>query len=448
MANWYVRSGAGGTGAGTSWTNAFTTLTLAFAAGAAGDTFYVADDHAETSASVVTLTSPGTAANPCLIICVSSHATSPPTAHGTGATVSTTSNSAMNFAGFAYCYGIKFQCGSGAVNANITMQPASTFGWRFDTCAFVILCTGNTSKIIFGLGASGSMRDFFLSLSNCTFQFSNASQGIVFGTGRSSWTNTPNALVSGTLPTVLFINGTGSGGILDISGVDLSALGSGKTLVNVGTALQSSFDIYFRNCKLGASVAVTTGSIQAPGAVRVFLENCDSGNTNYRMEHYKYAGSIVQETTIVRSGGASDGVTTLSWKMASIANTRFRWPLASQPIDIWLDTTGSSKTLTLEFVHDNVTALNNNEIWSQLEYMGTSSLPLSVTADNRMADEFATPAAQASSAASWTTTGLSNPNTQKLAITITAQMKGWCRLNVMLAKQGYTVYVDPKVTVS
>jgi hypothetical protein len=63
MANVYVYSGAAGAGTGADWTNAYTTLTAALAAKAAGDDFWVAHDHAETQASALTLTSPGTPAS-------------------------------------------------------------------------------------------------------------------------------------------------------------------------------------------------------------------------------------------------------------------------------------------------------------------------------------------------------------------------------------------------
>ena len=65
MATWYVDSTAtGGTGAGTSWANACLTLAAAIALSAAGDDFNVYSGHAETQASLMTLTFKGTAASP------------------------------------------------------------------------------------------------------------------------------------------------------------------------------------------------------------------------------------------------------------------------------------------------------------------------------------------------------------------------------------------------
>jgi hypothetical protein len=451
MANYYVRSLAAGTADGSSWANAYLTLAAALsaAASAAGDTFWVADDHAETQATQITLTSKGTNANPCIILCVNTHVTQPPTAKGTLATITTTVASNINFAGFAYCYGITFKAGSGGSSASFNFNPTTTFGWKMEACALQLINTNTSARLFVGLGASGSAKDAYLELFNTTIQFGSVSQGISPGSGRFIWRGTASALTGATLPTSLFLPFAGASGVAEVAGVDLSAMGSGKNLVSAGIANVAGLDIYFRNCELGASVGIITGTVTAQGGVRVFLENCNSGNVNYGMEHYKYQGSIVHETTIVRTGGASDGVTPISWKMVTLASgASFRLPLESPPIYIWNDTTGSAKILTIEFLHDSLTNLKNDDIWLNVEHLGTASLPLSIFADNRKADEFATAADQTTSSIAWTTTGLTNPNKQKLQVTVTPQIKGWFRLSVRLAKVSYTVYVDPAVTVS
>ena len=58
MASYYVWSAAAGTGTGASWANAYPDLTAAFSGKVAGDVLFVAHDHAESTASAVTLTSP------------------------------------------------------------------------------------------------------------------------------------------------------------------------------------------------------------------------------------------------------------------------------------------------------------------------------------------------------------------------------------------------------
>ena len=81
MASYYVYSGAGGAADGSSWANAYTTMALALASGkVAGDIFYLAHDHNESTGASVTLTFPGTAASPNKVLCVNRAGSVPPVA--------------------------------------------------------------------------------------------------------------------------------------------------------------------------------------------------------------------------------------------------------------------------------------------------------------------------------------------------------------------------------
>jgi len=115
---------------------------------------------------------------------------------------------------------------------------------------------------------------------------------------------------------------------------------------------------------------------------------------------------------------------------------------------VWNDAVGSSQTVTCEILHDSVTNLQDDEVWLETEYLGTSGFPLSLFANDRMADILATPADQAASSETWTTTGLTNPNKQKLVTTQTPQEKGWYRCRVVVAKPSYTLYACPKLAVA
>jgi len=178
------------------------------------------------------------------------------------------------------------------------------------------------------------------------------------------------------------------------------------------------------------------------------MDNCDSADTNYRMQRHQYEGDSYSETTLVRTGGASDGTTGLSDRHVSSANSKFYAPLYGPEMVIWNNAVGSSQTVTCEILHDSVTALTDAEVWLETEYLGTSGFPLSLFASDRAADILATPANQAASSETWTTTGMTNPNTQKLVTTQTPQEKGWYRCRVALAKASYTVYADPKLAVA
>ncbi|MEK9809109.1 MAG: hypothetical protein VW362_01580, partial [Candidatus Nanopelagicales bacterium] len=139
----------------------------------------------------------------------------------------------------------------------------------------------------------------------------------------------------------------------------------------------------------------------------------------------------------------------LSWKMATTANAEYPAIILRSPeIAKWNETTGSSVTVTVDILHDSATALKDNEVWLEVEYLGTSGTPLALFTDDAVADVITTAADQTSSSATWTTTGMTNPNKQKLSVTFTPQEKGLIIARVCVAKASYTVYVDPELQIS
>ena len=123
-------------------------------------------------------------------------------------------------------------------------------------------------------------------------------------------------------------------------------------------------------------------------------------------------------------------------------------PLVTPEIIIWNVDVGSSKTVTVEILHDSATNLTDGEIWLEVQHLGTSGFPLSSFVSDAKSDVLATSADQATSSETWTTTGMTNPNTQKLSVTFTPQEKGYFQAKVYLAKASTTVYIDPKLVVT
>ena len=184
------------------------------------------------------------------------------------------------------------------------------------------------------------------------------------------------------------------------------------------------------------------------------MHNCDSGDTNYRLWAENYKGSIKSETTIVRTSGSSDGTTSLAWKMSTSANAEYPTIVLYSPERaIWNETTGSAKTLTVEIVHDSQGAgsgskFQDDEIWLEVMYLGTSGFPLGTWITDAKADVLATAANQADSSVTWTTTGLATPVKQALSVTFTPQEKGHFIYRIAMAKASKTCYVDPMATVT
>lgn len=426
-----------------AWAAPHARLANAYAAnwGTAKNTFYVGDDHSETQSTNMTLTTPSsnTIANLCWIYCIDHTVSLPPTSSNlkTTATIATTGNTAITHATYCYYNGFLFKSGSGANNSAPTIGIGDYGGLYFENCTHAIVATGSGAVLALG-NAGGSQK---ISLTNTILSFGATGQSVAIRMNNIVWRNTASA-IGGTVPTTLF-PGTGGAGVLLAEGIDLSAAGAGKTIVGAGLNSPSRF--MFVDCKLGASVTLAATQV-IPGAVADFIR-CDSGATIYKQNRWAYEGILKPETTIIRSGGASDGTTGISWNLTTPAATFWVNPFECFPISIWNTVTGSTVTLTIEIVNDGTT-LNNDDIWVDVEYMGSSATPIGSVATSTKSNGLAAGSAITSSSTTWTTTGLASPIKQKLVATFTPQLAGYLRAYVKMAKASKTVYVDPLITLS
>lgn len=437
MANIYVRSTDGSDADnGSTWALAKATLAGAAGIDAAGDTVWVSQSHAQSGSTFGNMFWAGTIAAPIRILC-GNDAAEPPTALATGATCTATGTSGgtVNTTGAAnYIYGITFIATSTS-SPVLAVGSTSAGDCRYESCNFRLDGNGTGPRI--SLAGGNSI------FSNCGFKFANASQGISALAGQIIIRG-GSLLSGGTSPTA-FCFGTGIGEVV-FEGFDLSNADAAINLVSsVGN---SGSHIAFRNCKLPASWSgvLATGTFGL--GERYELHNTDATSTNYRLWVKTGTGDVTHETTLVRTGGASDGTTPIAWKHVTSANALWPYPLFGPEIVQWNEITGSSITATIEVLHDSATALKDSEIWIEVQYLSASGTPLGTFINDGSADILATGTDQTSSSATWTTTGMSNPNTQKLSVTFTPQMKGFIHARVMVAKASYTVYVDPLITVS
>jgi hypothetical protein len=298
-------------------------------------------------------------------------------------------------------------------------------------------------------GADGVAIAVFGRAERLRFKFGNAGNGI---SPNTDFEISGGSIISGsTTITNLFNNGATNRPVKGvITGLDLTNLAATTNLVIGANSLLGTGALFFRGCTLPAawsgslvSTAITVGGM------RVEMHDCDNANTNYRLWIEDAGGSIKHETTIVETGGASDGTTPLAWKMTSNATNAYPSSYQqSQEMTLWNDTSGSSKTLTVDIVHDSLTNLKDNEVWVRVFYPSSSAAPLYTKITDAVASVTATAADQDASTATWTTTGLTNPNKQKLVVTFTPQQKGVIIALVILAKASKTIYVNPKPVLS
>ena len=421
-------------------------LAIGWAAPIANSKVYVSGNSAETQASALTLSTQGTPALPVVVLCVNSSA-APPTALATTSTV-TCSSGNLNVAASAvgggtgnsdnaYYNGFKFiTTGSGG---SIFNESNGNNNLTLDNTVMQLNNSGFATITIGGGQNSGAI----IKHNGTSFLFGNASQTIECQGG---WIlmQACTFAASGTVPTNL-ITQVSNIPLVNIvmRDCDLSNINTNlvKPTVESPPRAECTTHILLQNCKLNASMTPVNGSIEMNPGVALRMMNCDSGNTNYKFYAQSYLGIIQQETTVVRTGGASSNGTGLSVNMTSNANTGFTQPLITYPpfgdeIAVFNPFTSGTHTCTV-FLTSN-TALDNSLFWADLEYLGTAGFPLGVIVSSKMA-WFGTPTTLTSDSSTW---GGSITHKYKIVLSYTPTEVGWMKVRLALAAVSATVYVD------
>lgn len=428
----------GWTAAGARWSNTVVNWT------AAGDRVFVASTHSETIAGTITvLAAAGTVNSPVTVISVDPAGSTPPVAadYLPGATLATSTTNTIWFGhgGGIVTYGVYYKAGSSSSSASIEFNPRNhnfESYFRVVDGLLELVGTGAAGDIKFGLN-EGYASTQYIVLENTPVKFSNAGQTCRMGGNTLEWRNTASA-TQGTVPTTLFTAiGWTSRGYLD--GLDLSAFSG--TLSNGIRGMQ--LDVV--NCRTHASLTPSATPSNRDDMVR--MTNCGSGATNYKLYKRELAGVLTEEATIIRTGGASDGTTGFARKVVTTADARRYAPFKGVPMTQWVDSTGGSKTITVEMVNDGTT-LTNQEVWLEVEYLGSSSYPIASGASSFTATPLTTAANLSTSSETWTTTGLGSPVKQYTSLAVTPNMKGYFRITPCFGRASATIYYCPKPTVS
>ncbi|RWC10775.1 MAG: hypothetical protein EOS52_23690 [Mesorhizobium sp.] len=326
MTAYYVRSGATGAGTGADWANAYTAIATATSGKAAGDIFYVSEDHSETVVGSPTFSTSGSLSNPSKIICVDHTGSVPPVSADLRRTAVIGSTSQMSTGGSTYWYGIIMAPGGA-----ITLGSSSANN-------YLVGCTirvPSGANLQINGSTSTSAAQVFLDDTQVSFASTTSSIKV---SGDFTWLNTASALQGTAVPTTLFIwqGSTANGVKITCRGVDFSAAGSGKTLVS-NTATAGTVTVGLIDCKINSAVTIVSAP-STPGGLTVDCTRVSSSGVNYTHARYRYQGTLTEETTIVRTtGGATDGTTPIAQKIVTTANSSVVFPFQSIPIAIWND---------------------------------------------------------------------------------------------------------------
>lgn len=445
MTRYYVKHTGSDTAPYDTWAKAATTLATVTAIAVSGDTIEVSSDHVEDTDGAVSFAIGSIAANNPVIIRSVDDSAEPPTVVEFGASIRTTGAQAITLNGNVHWYGIHFLINSSGNASNASFAMASLESrLLIENCLFEN--NSNNAGAGMNIGVNGTATSIFMTWIDTWIKFRVSGQAIrptgllqfdwIGGGVDSSGANPANLLTS----TAARYNSR-----YRFTGLDLSHMTGTSRITNLPF---TSFTV--TNCKLGNSNPMWAegSNVLMPGNL-IVIDNCDDADTNYRMERYSYSGSVITETTVLLDDGATNGTTPHSFLMTTTANSSYYLPLESPKIAVWIDSTGS-KTFTLEILHDSTTNLKNDEVWLELEYTGVSGFPQTNIARNRTASQLVVSSdlPAGTGVGNWTTTGLSDPNSQKLELIVTVEEVGWAFLTVAIAKASYSVYVDPKVVIT
>lgn len=423
-----------------------------------GNTVYVGDNHAESQSTSISIlpAAPASAATVGKIIC-HNHSSSYPPASGdlmTGATITTTGTGAITFnpAGSIYVYGITLKAGVGSASGGtyINLQTQNFSNWVYwDNCSIQVASTGGSSAL-FNLGSSVPVVTSQI-FNNTTVSFGNVAQFISNLSAQFTWQNTGLILAAGSsIPTALFsVSANAFFFNILLEALDLSQL-TGSLCVNTISSVSVKGTMLVKDCKLNAALSFATPSLLD---VNYQIVRSDSGATGYKSSRYSYEGTETTEATITRVGGAVDPTgQAQSRKIVTSANTQWLRPFKAEPYGIWNDRTVTNVVVTVYGTINAGAVPNNDDIWLELEYLGSALTPLGTIVNTTKANVLAAAAAVASDGSSWNGGGSgAGWSPFKLTKTLSAPqpgLPGYIHARVRAAKASATYYIDPVMVLS
>ncbi len=370
--------------------------------GVTGDTLWLRSTHAETQGTAITYnfgTGQGASLESKIICITGTHI--PPISGDitTGASITTTSGN-ITMSLLCYFYGITFVLSAGKP---ILGNGTTSTHMRYDSCTFNITSSSQTL-----IGNIGQRTD----LINCTFGVNSSTARLCFQ-GEVYWRDSATPLTT-------------------------SLAHYPSPLINV-TSLESASHVLIENCNFSVydgnnSATGPMFNVNDVGAQRIVIKNClppstaiflpivaagggtgwcvdvintgASGHT-YINQRFTMEGTQDTDATVVRTGGASDGTTPVSWKvttpgMTPPGYTSWTRPFELIPIDQWNTVINTDRIVTLEGWWNGAALPNNDDIWLEATYFGTSGSTLGSRTSQGKVTYLTTHTALPSSLTAWT----------------------------------------------
>lgn len=354
-----------------------------------------------------------------------------------------------------FVYGMTIKTGtsfsvSPIINIGIS---ATTDVMTFDSCTFNVPGTSSSNFVVIG-AFGGNLRSKNYVFDNCSFVLRDAAGSTqcirLDGIDSCVFRNMSVSFNGANKPTVLF-DFYNNGVPVDFTVMDsnLAAFNaSSSSLVNaanygMGTAI-------FKNVSLSSNTGVKTGTFPTYSSAEIFAMNVDSGDTVNTFEYYNRLGTVTEDTAnYFTTGGASFNSTPLSWKVVTTSVCNEYNVLRLPPLTRW-NTSTSSCDFNVQTIVDSATDLTDRELWLEVDYASSASLPTGSLGTDRNASPYTGTAVDQDNGTngSWTTSGITNTNEQYVKVTATPSEVGLLEGRVCIAKASTTFWLDPVLRVS
>jgi hypothetical protein len=385
--SWNLGSGATTSDNGGTWTEVTGTATdgwntswarletLSTGRMSAGDTVLVGDNHAQ---AIQGINSVSFASAVGYFVSVNHAVSSPGSGDLLAGAALYFNNSIATLSGGINLVGFSI-VNQGLTNGTVALG-GSADGQRYDNCT--LSHTNTTSLSCFILGSTGTGIAGYLEFNNSTVVQSGSpiAQPLRVGGARTVWRGGSATTVSSF---ELFQSASGSqGSEVTFDGTDFSAV-TGNLCP---AALPASATFMLSRCKLPSSTFLSIQFSSGPGSPEICYFGCSNTTDQESFGLMNGLAKSNDDKTVIRTGGASDGVNGYSYKIVTGTGPSYAASFAGVPMEMWNSTTAATRTLTLYGVVNAATLPTSADIWPEVRYLGSSSSLLGSLASGGIAN--------------------------------------------------------------
>lgn len=323
------------------------------------------------------------------------------------------------------------------------LDIACNNNWRIDAAGFAYDCEFSMT------GTNDAIRSIGKRIfENCRFsQTIDATSSMLYADNDETLVHVHDCSILSGNDGDVFI-WAGNGGYWYVHGADLTNLASGGDLIELPSSSNGGgLQVYGYGIKLPASGGVIHNSIANDQRVEVYSVATSGSVPGFHVED-RY-GTATENVDTYRSG-SYDGTDDYSVEIEPKATTTeitnpFRFRIFQKLL------TSANPTLTVEFLYDSTTILQNDVLWLEVFHPDATNPVMQKIDTSSRCVIGATPANLSAGVGtgSWTQS-MTNPNSRRIAVTVSSGGAGLHVINVCYAPNAATpdLFVCPDVTVA